>query len=125
VVCVECCIDQHAENPLHWMECWNGKSFDRYSLKSLALHVQLCHPMWECYCEACLMNCMFVVLHTNGIHEVVVNICDCENVDEAGLPDIQMLHTRWFLVTNNKPRTCATMAVLNQFLMSMLRPKQS
>ncbi|KAJ6524091.1 hypothetical protein DFH09DRAFT_937423, partial [Mycena vulgaris] len=65
----------------------------------------------------------FVVLHTNGIHQVAVDICDCEHIDKAGAPEIQMLRAGWFPATDNKPRTCATMELLDHYLLATLQSK--
>nr|GAT44791.1 predicted protein [Mycena chlorophos] len=47
LVCVDCCVAEHAGNPLHWIEVWNGQYFKRTSLKSIGLRVQLGHPLGE------------------------------------------------------------------------------
>ncbi|KAJ7575916.1 hypothetical protein C8J56DRAFT_1062778 [Mycena floridula] len=42
-VCQECCIAEHAQLPLHIMQKWNGTFFEKISLQSLGLCIQLGH----------------------------------------------------------------------------------
>jgi hypothetical protein len=65
----------------------------------------------------------FVVLHTNGIHEVAVDACDCENKLLAGPVEEQMERVGWFPATDQNPRTCATFACLDLFLLSTHQAK--
>jgi hypothetical protein len=57
-----------------------------------------------------------IVLHTNGIHEVAVDSCDCEHRLWAGSPEEQLQRAGWFPATDDRPRTCATFKVLDTFL---------
>jgi hypothetical protein len=64
-----------------------------------------------------------VVLHTNGIHEVAVDVCDCEHRVAAGPPEVQMLRMGWFPATDDRPRTCATLSCLSLFLLNTWQAK--
>ncbi|KAJ7463594.1 hypothetical protein FB451DRAFT_1042950, partial [Mycena latifolia] len=123
MLCASCIVDRHAENPLHWIEEWDGICFARTSLAKLGLRIQLGHRM----CERCsgthVAHTEFVVLHINGIHVCNVDICDCEDAEQAGPPEIQMLRAGWFPATDDKPRTCATFAMLDHFQMATLQSK--
>ncbi|KAJ7736633.1 hypothetical protein B0H16DRAFT_1466534 [Mycena metata] len=123
MLCADCMVDRHQENPLHRIEIWNGAFFETTSLKSLGLRVQLGHPPRHRCPEPHPLHADFVVLHTNGIHEVAVAACDCENRWLAGPPEEQMLRAGWFPATDDKPRTCATLEVLDLFMISTHQAK--
>ncbi|KAJ6499892.1 hypothetical protein DFH09DRAFT_835688, partial [Mycena vulgaris] len=101
LLCAPCLVNRHAENPLHQVEVcrWDGKFFTKSSLKELGLRVQLGHRVRERCTEPHVVNNEFIVLHKNGIHDVAVDICNCENAREAGAPEIQMLRAGWFPAT--------------------------
>ncbi|KAJ7337661.1 hypothetical protein DFH08DRAFT_964625 [Mycena albidolilacea] len=117
VLCAECMVTCHTCNPLHRIEKWNGQYFMPWTLKSLRLRVQLGHRPGERCSEPAPIHASFVVLHTNGIHNVAVDACDCEQRLWAGPPEEQMLCVGWFPATDDRPKTCATMEVLNTFLL--------
>ncbi|KAJ6511745.1 hypothetical protein DFH09DRAFT_868953, partial [Mycena vulgaris] len=96
LLCAGCFVDRHAENSLHRVERWNGKFFEKTSLKTLGLCVQLGHPARVRCREPLQAHEEFVVLHTNGIHDVNIDLCDCEDVAKAGSADVQMLRAGWF-----------------------------
>ena len=53
-----------------------------------------------------------VVIHTNGIHQVKVGVCRCQN---AGELRIQFLRQGWWPATVTDPQTCATREALRLF----------
>ncbi|KAJ7231211.1 hypothetical protein C8J57DRAFT_1092013, partial [Mycena rebaudengoi] len=95
MLCGHCCVERHLNHPLHWVEKWNGTFFDWITLQSLGLRIQLGHRQGERCPEVRAGHTDFVVLHTNGIHELTVNFCDCENVAEAGPPEMRLLRAGW------------------------------
>ncbi|KAJ7794769.1 hypothetical protein B0H14DRAFT_3496700 [Mycena olivaceomarginata] len=116
LLCSDCMVATHSHNPLHRIEHWNGRFIESSSLHALGLRVQLGHPLGS-HCSVPLqLHDNFTVLHTNGIHRVAVNACDCEQQLWAGPPEEQLLRAGWFPATNERPRTCATLEVLDQFL---------
>ncbi|KAJ7691073.1 hypothetical protein B0H16DRAFT_1353442, partial [Mycena metata] len=122
--CESCCVSRHAENPLHrrWMD---SGFFTKISLASLGLRVQLGHQVGD-PCEAPERGHKeFVVLHTNGIHDVRVDFCGagCRSAVQAGPPEVQLLRARWFPATHEKPRTCTTIDLLDQFREETLQAK--
>jgi hypothetical protein len=135
-------VERHLENPLHRIEVrcaptplsdapadagllqrWNTTFFEPATLKDLGLRVQLGHPPRERCPEPKQLHQSFVVLHTNGIHGVAVDVCDCPHRLDAGNDEEQLLRTGWFPATDDRPRTCATLAVLDLFLLSMHQAK--
>ncbi|KAF8212570.1 hypothetical protein K438DRAFT_1957172 [Mycena galopus ATCC 62051] len=114
--CEDCMVARHSSNPLHRIERWNGQFFEPTTLKALGLHVQLGHPPNERCSEPHALHSSFVVLHINGIHEVAVDSCDCEHRLWAGPLEEQLQRHSWFPATDEKPRTCATFEVLDNFV---------
>ncbi|KAJ7029947.1 hypothetical protein C8F04DRAFT_1264290 [Mycena alexandri] len=124
MLCGPCMVARHELNPLHKIERWNGRFFEKSSLKSLGLRVQLGHPPGERCCGSVPIHADFVVIHTNGIHEVIVDACDCaDNRLDAGPPEVQMLLAGWFPATDDKPRTCATLECLDHFRLTTHQAK--
>ncbi|KAJ7726341.1 hypothetical protein B0H16DRAFT_1332247, partial [Mycena metata] len=106
VYCQTCVVTRHLENPLHRVYI---------ALADLNLRRQRGHSPLSCCTAPERAIKGFVVLHTNGIHEVNVNFCGCEGARAAGTYDIQLLRAGWFPATHERPQTAATFAVLNYF----------
>ncbi|KAJ7481682.1 hypothetical protein FB451DRAFT_1444162 [Mycena latifolia] len=118
--CVDCCVEQHANHPLHVIERWDGTRFTPTSLKTIGLRVQFGHA-------GCLRplpgHPTFVVLDLGYIHEVTVDFCGCERRLEMGHARIQLLRRRWFPATEDMPRTAATFRLLDFFHAQTLQAK--
>ncbi|KAJ7468406.1 hypothetical protein B0H11DRAFT_1732318 [Mycena galericulata] len=121
--CEACIVDRHRENPLHRVRKWSGGTFVKVSLASLGLRVQVGHRVRKTCSVPIAANKNFVVLHENGIHEVAVDFCGCENELMAGPPDIQLLRAGWFPATHERPQTCATLVVLEKYHLETLQAK--
>ncbi|KAG8216255.1 hypothetical protein J3R82DRAFT_8298 [Butyriboletus roseoflavus] len=94
--CHNCIVKLHVSLPLHRVKVhtrcqsnntaltipqeWSSTFFIQIPLKSLGLHVQLGHPA----SQSCIRplpagtNDDFVVINTNGVHEVGLDFCGCE-----------------------------------------------
>ncbi|KAF8193985.1 hypothetical protein K438DRAFT_1969276 [Mycena galopus ATCC 62051] len=120
--CASCLVAGHVKNPLHRIERWNGRFFEPSMLKALGLRVQLGHIPGQRCSEPLQLHTQFVVLHTNGIHEVAVDSCDCEHRG-AGAPEEQLQRVGWFPATDDRPRTCATMELLDTFIAQTYQAK--
>jgi hypothetical protein len=96
--------------------------FAKVTLAKLGLRIQFGHPP----CERCLNSTPryadFVVLHDNGIHNVKVDFCGCNEGDREE-EYIQLLHAGWFPSTEDRPQTAATLLVLDQFHLHTLQAK--
>ncbi|KAH7917053.1 hypothetical protein BV22DRAFT_1135742 [Leucogyrophana mollusca] len=69
MLCQTCCVAAHKRLPLHVIKKWNGKYFERASLKEMGLRIQLEHE--DMHCISPLRGHVdFVVIHLNGIHHV-------------------------------------------------------
>ncbi|KAJ7791737.1 hypothetical protein B0H14DRAFT_2395344 [Mycena olivaceomarginata] len=123
MLCADCMVLAHRTNPLHRIEEWEGAFFVPSSLKALGLRVQLGHHPGERCAEPVPLHSQFVVLHVNGIHEVAVDACDCERRAWAGPPEEQLQRVGWFPATDMRPRTCATMEMLDHFLLQTYQAK--
>ncbi|PPQ81774.1 hypothetical protein CVT26_010082 [Gymnopilus dilepis] len=108
LVCSSCCVKRHRTNPFHRIEEWSGSQFLNVSLKSLGLKVQLNHM--GLFCEnpvPCHQN--FLVLHTNGIHEVTVQYCGCHR---AIAQHLQLLRRRLYPSSQIHIKNCTTFELL-------------
>ncbi|KAF7367916.1 CxC2 domain-containing protein [Mycena sanguinolenta] len=124
LLCRKCMVARHAENPLHQVQKWTGRVFESTTLKALGLRVQLGHRPRERCLEPKELHSHFVIIHHNGIQEVAIDCCDCaENRLAAGSPKEQLLRVGWFPATEDRPRTCATFAALDFFLISTHQAK--
>ncbi|KAJ7022886.1 hypothetical protein C8F04DRAFT_1272079 [Mycena alexandri] len=119
---VDWCPGCGAAEPTQWVK---PGLFRKTALATLGLRVQLGHRVGD-RCEAPERGHKeFVVLHTNGIHVVEVDFCGagCRGNMDAGPPEIQLLRARWFPATHERPRSCATMDLLDQFQEGTLQAK--
>ncbi|KAJ7097255.1 hypothetical protein B0H15DRAFT_773428 [Mycena belliarum] len=115
MVCSACIVEHHKRTPLHVVEFWNGKSFQRQTLKDLGLRIQLGH--WYQRDRACPVpepapGDAFVIVDNNGVHEVGLDFCGCGG---GGSHTRQLLRAGLFPATVQAPRTAATFAVLRRF----------
>jgi hypothetical protein len=100
-----------------------GTYFVKTSLQALGLRVQFGHPPGE-YCanpEAAYKD--FVVIHDNGIHEVSVDFCGCENRPSVGPLDTQLLRGGWYPASEEHPKSCMTLLTLEKFHLGTLQAK--
>ncbi|KAF6747228.1 hypothetical protein DFP72DRAFT_992589 [Ephemerocybe angulata] len=113
--CRTCVISAHCLNPLHRIEVWNDLYWDRCSLKSLGLRLQLGHPPGElCENPRSAPNDDFVIIDSDSVHEVGLDFCNCEKT----APSIQqLLRARLFPATVQNPKSAATFRVLETFQM--------
>ncbi|RDX40751.1 hypothetical protein OH76DRAFT_1459407 [Lentinus brumalis] len=111
--CKTCTLANHARHPLHRVTVWTGQFFERVTLKSLGLRVQLGHAVGEMCCNRIpAFADSFVVLDTFGVHDVGVDFCGCES---ATSHTTQLLRLRWFPATARDPKTAATFRVMESF----------
>ncbi|KAJ8518864.1 hypothetical protein ONZ45_g4098 [Pleurotus djamor] len=109
--CQRCCLERHAHLPLHRIEKWNGDSFQKITLREMGLRVQLGHGGSHCPVpEAAAKS--FTVIHTNGLHTVAVDYCNC---DKRVARTSQLFQARWYPATVKFPATCATLEMIQHF----------
>ncbi|KAJ7130004.1 hypothetical protein C8R43DRAFT_896294, partial [Mycena crocata] len=113
--CATCIRDRHTQLLFHRIEHWNGTYFERKTLKTLGVRIQLGHwhgPERRCPVPKPASDDDFVIIHSNGVHEVGLDFCGCA---QGGSPTVQLLRARLFPATTTNPKTAATFAVLRQF----------
>ncbi|THU88945.1 hypothetical protein K435DRAFT_678933 [Dendrothele bispora CBS 962.96] len=113
LVCEECCREAHVDCPLDIIKKWNGKYFEPVFLRDIGLRIQLGHARGEECQHPRRGNIGFLVIHTNRIHPVAVDYCDCPGRNVSFRQ--QCMRHRWFPATQEDPQTCATFRVLDLF----------
>jgi hypothetical protein len=102
---------------------WNGEHFEGATLARIGLRVQLGHPPGVRCPNPKAGHHDFTVIHTNGLHRVVVDYCECDNLANAGSRRQQLLRREWYPATHTEPQTCCTFRVLQHFHMQTLQGK--
>ncbi|KAJ8701131.1 hypothetical protein PTI98_002092 [Pleurotus ostreatus] len=111
--CQDCIVLLHQALPLHVVEIWNSRFFQRCSLRSLGLRFQLGHPIGEpCLNPKPANKDEFVVISSHGIISINLDYCACLSAADTS---IQLLRSRLFPATTIEPRTAATFDVLRLF----------
>ncbi|KAF8182182.1 hypothetical protein K438DRAFT_1600936, partial [Mycena galopus ATCC 62051] len=121
--CNNCCVLAHVRNPLHRIERWNDSHFERVTLKSMGLRMQLGHRLGE-VCDAPLAgHSNFMVVHNNCMHDVAIDYCGCTDESIVGSRRQQLLRRVWYPATHKEPRTCTTFVGLETFHIMTLQGK--
>ncbi|KAJ7018432.1 hypothetical protein C8F04DRAFT_1277733 [Mycena alexandri] len=123
--CKACIVAGHQDTPLHGVEMWKDGRFERTTLKTLGLRIQLGHGkpnnarprQGRCANPHRAVDDDFVVIDVHRIHEVAVDFCGCETAQPH---DIQLLRARWYPCTGKHPRTASTFRVLKRFCLMPL-----
>ena len=94
-------------------QLWNGTFFEKTTLQSLGLRIQLGHG--GALCPFPISGPLgFCVIDNSGIHQVSVNFCDCGT--NSFIPScMQILRASWFPATFNRPKTVFTFNCLDTF----------
>lgn len=93
----------------------------KVSLKDLGLRIQLNHGSLFC-ANPTPCHAQFRVLHTNGIHEVALDYCNCER---AVPKHIQLLRRGLYPASQMDMKSCATFRLLEQLHLFALTSKSS
>ncbi|KDQ23596.1 hypothetical protein PLEOSDRAFT_1048381, partial [Pleurotus ostreatus PC15] len=111
--CHICIVERHEASPFHVVEKWNSRFFERCSLQSLGLVVQLGHPLGvPCPNPTRAYEKGFTVITSHGIILVTLRFCNC---GIAASRSAQLLRARLFPATTIDPHTAATFEVLRLF----------
>ncbi|KAF8070016.1 hypothetical protein FPV67DRAFT_1413223 [Lyophyllum atratum] len=123
LLCKGCVLAWHTRTPLHFIEEWTGSFFRRLKLKDLGLRIQLNHPPGErCSNPLRAPGDKFVIVDTNGVHEVGLDFCNCER---GMMNATQLLRARLYPATGTNPRSAATFRCLRQFQLLSFESKCS
>ncbi|KAG2144236.1 hypothetical protein DEU56DRAFT_937900 [Suillus clintonianus] len=121
--CRGCTVANHLRSPTHRIQEWTGVFFQAVSLKDLGLRVQLGHPVGQrCILPQQVSKDEFVLIDTNGIHELGLDFCGCETSNSHVR---QLLRHGWFPSTATDPRTAATFRLLRHFQILSFESKAS
>ncbi|KZP10423.1 hypothetical protein FIBSPDRAFT_758379 [Athelia psychrophila] len=121
--CNSCIIASHTHNPTHRVECWNSKFFEHTTLKALGLRVRVGHAIGEhCINPTEAAGDDFVIIDTNGIHQVTLDFCGCTHTEK---PTTQLLRAGLYPATVQAPKTAATVTALETFHLLMFESKAS
>jgi KDZ transposase family protein len=108
---------------IYILQSWNGRFFERVTLKSLNCRIQLGHPIGEpCLLKYPAAGDSFVVVDTSGIHEVGLDYCGC---GVGGNEVTQLLRFRLYPATVQRPNTAATFRCLHHFQLLSFESKCS
>ncbi|KAK7022540.1 hypothetical protein R3P38DRAFT_3539761 [Favolaschia claudopus] len=115
LVCEHCVVLEHKRMPFHSIQEWTGSHFERRTLKSLGLHIQLGH--WDMEDPRCPLpepafGNDFVIVDNSGVHPVNLDFCGC---GLGGHYTVQLLRARLWASTTTSPRTAATFSVLRSY----------
>ncbi|KAG2360152.1 hypothetical protein BDR07DRAFT_1261636, partial [Suillus spraguei] len=121
--CQNCIVANHLRDPTHRIKEWTGSFFHATSLKKLSLRIQLGHAISKhCILPRKAFNDDFVLIDTNGIHEMAVDFCACGT---SQMHTRQLLRMGWFPSTSVDPRTAATFQVLQHYQILTFKSKTS
>ncbi len=90
------------------MQCWDGTSFSRTTLKEIGLVIHLNHASLKCPAPAPCDERLRVI-HTTGVHEVAFSYCACHREIPR---DLQLLRRGLYPAGRQKIRTCVTFSLL-------------
>ncbi|KAK7025347.1 hypothetical protein VNI00_016058 [Paramarasmius palmivorus] len=121
--CQSCMVSRHKERPFDRIERWNGKFFQRTSLRDLGLIIQLGHEDGS----PCVLRDMarsgFVVVDMDSIQEVSVAYCSCRSEEVAGQKWQQLMRRELYPGSIEEPYTAFTFRVLALFHALTLKGK--
>ncbi|KAF7342685.1 CxC2 domain-containing protein [Mycena sanguinolenta] len=112
--CQDCMVEAHRLHPLCRIEVWNGAFFERRGLRRLGLRIQLGHPDNQPCPRVHPGGDKFVVIVTNGFHQVAVDFRQCRR--SSGLARWeQLLRYGWYPSTPDHPKSAITISALKFF----------
>ncbi|KAJ7303440.1 hypothetical protein DFH08DRAFT_722192 [Mycena albidolilacea] len=121
--CEDCVQETHQWTPLHHIEEWTGDYFERRTLKSLGVCLQLGHPPGvRCTNPERAWGNTFVIIDSHTIYEVALDFCGCGS---AKPKPIQLLRMHFYPATGTNPRSAATFWALHRFAHMTLESKCS
>ncbi|VDC00223.1 unnamed protein product [Peniophora sp. CBMAI 1063] len=115
-LCKECIVFWHRYSPLHKIERFNASGFyERVSGADLGIRVQVLHRPGD-VCKFRTLHSVerFTIIHTNGIHNIPVDFCNCEAGQDIPY-HIQLLRWGLWPATCSKPETATTFEALDMF----------
>lgn len=97
------------------MQRYNGDFYESAHLGKMGMRIQLMHPPGEvCKFRASHQVENFKIIHTNGVHELPLDFCLCDKGEKVP-PNIQLMRSRYWPATCEKPRSATTYEACDQF----------
>ncbi|KAH9936214.1 uncharacterized protein B0H18DRAFT_852415, partial [Fomitopsis serialis] len=116
LLCRGCIVVSHARNPLHRIEEWNGKYFQRKSLHDVGLVFSVGHHGRPCPSAITHQTSQLTVVHTTGIQSINIQYCGCRR---AGQPPVehplQLWNAGFWPASFSRPQTVFTVHSLRFF----------
>ncbi|KAJ7438373.1 hypothetical protein B0H11DRAFT_2254659 [Mycena galericulata] len=110
-LCTKCMIDGHAQNPLHRIEMWTNTGLVGVTLKTAGLRIQLGHRLND-FCPQRIPDNDFVIMDTDGLHEVAIDYCGCDTHRSRGR---QLRDARFYPSGDTLPRTAVVFTMAQLF----------
>ncbi|KAI0038390.1 hypothetical protein FA95DRAFT_1613426 [Auriscalpium vulgare] len=120
LLCDHCLCEAHTRQPIHRVQTWNGRHFEKHSLLDAGLCLQLGHDDRTCP-NPRQSSTKLTVVDTSGIHTVAVRFCDCGTAPTY----VQLLRVRWWPATMKRPRTAITLRTCELFHALTLQGKMN
>ncbi|KAK7054294.1 hypothetical protein VNI00_003487 [Paramarasmius palmivorus] len=121
--CKSCIVGMHKDHPYDRVEKWNGRFFERTTLKDLGLVIQLGHDDGTSCGLRDMARTGFVVVDLDYIQEVSVAYCNCRLESVAGQKWQQLMRRELYPGSIEDPYTAFTFRVLNLFHSLTLKGK--
>lgn len=109
--CDTCFLRDHAANPFHFAEKWNGRYFERMSQSDIGRILHLGHEGNPCPSNKTVTLHLDVV-HINGVHGCKAMYCECTT---RGKHWEQLLDAELFPATLAKPATAFSFGAIKLF----------
>jgi len=113
--CAPCIVARHQFLPFHQLQRWNNQYFERISLYSCGLVLNMNHGPNPCpHVHHSSGPQDLTIMDTNGISQVAVGWCRC--IDAPSFPE-QLFARRLFPASIQRPKTAFTFRSLKLFHM--------
>lgn len=123
--CQACLLQDHRFLPFHHTEKWNGLFYEVATLRDLGAVLPLCHRGECCPNRASRsLTHNLTVFHTNGVHQIHVEYCQCPGTNEDSR-HLQLIDHRLFPATLLNPQTAFTLDALDEFSIHLTVSKKS
>ncbi|KAL0574972.1 hypothetical protein V5O48_006988 [Marasmius crinis-equi] len=125
LLCSKCMVRAHVRRPLDMIERWNGSFFERQTLGSIGLTIQLGHPPGEVCSSPRPARSKFVIVDVDSIQDVNLSFCMCRRSSTVGDSWQQLIRARLYPGTVDTPATAFTFRCLTAFHNFTLQGKMS